>query len=69
LEGVKVRDVIKLIERDGWRLDRQRGSHRIYRHNSKRGIVVVAGARGNDVRAGTLGSIIRQAGMKGTGRD
>jgi predicted RNA binding protein YcfA (HicA-like mRNA interferase family) len=62
---MKVRDAIKLIERDGWRLDRQRGSHRIYTHNSKRGTVTVAGARGDDLRAGTLGSILRQAGMKG----
>jgi predicted RNA binding protein YcfA (HicA-like mRNA interferase family) len=66
---VKVRDVIELIERDGWRLDRQRGSHHIYNHNSKQGIVVMAGAHGSDVPAGTLGSILRQAGMKGTGRD
>lgn len=66
---MKVREVIKLIERDGWQLERQRGSHRIYRHGSKQGIVVVAGARGRDVRAGTLGGILRQAGMKGSGRD
>jgi predicted RNA binding protein YcfA (HicA-like mRNA interferase family) len=66
---VKVRDVIKLIERDGWQLDHQRGSHRIYCHSSKRGTVTVAGARGSDVTTGTLGSILRQTGMKGTGRD
>jgi len=64
-ERMKVRDVIKLIEQDGWRLDRQRGSHRIYCHESKRGTVTVAGARGDDLRTGTLGSILRQAGMKG----
>jgi predicted RNA binding protein YcfA (HicA-like mRNA interferase family) len=64
-EHVKVRDAIKLIERDGWRLDRQRGSHRIYRHESKRGTVTVAGARGDDVPAGTIANIFRQAGMKG----
>ncbi len=64
-----MREVIKLIERDGWQLERQRGSHRIYCHGSKPGTVTVAGARGSDVRAGTLGNILRQAGMKGTGRD
>jgi predicted RNA binding protein YcfA (HicA-like mRNA interferase family) len=62
---MKVRDAIKLIERDGWRFARQRGSHRIYCHRSKRGTVTVAGARGDDVPAGTLASILRQAGMKG----
>jgi predicted RNA binding protein YcfA (HicA-like mRNA interferase family) len=66
---VKVRDVIKLIERDGWRYERQRGSHRIYRRDSERGTVTVAGARGSDLRAGTLASILRQAGMKGADRD
>jgi predicted RNA binding protein YcfA (HicA-like mRNA interferase family) len=62
---MKVRDVIKQIERDGWRLERQRGSHRIYRHPEKPGTVTVAGARGKDVQPGTLYNIFWQAGMKG----
>jgi predicted RNA binding protein YcfA (HicA-like mRNA interferase family) len=62
---VKVRDVIKLIERDGWRFERQRGSHRIYRHPTKPGTVTVAGARGRDLPTGTLENILWQAGMKG----
>ncbi len=62
---MKVRDVIKRIEADGWRLDRQRGSHRIYRHPEKPGTVTVAGARGKDVQAGTLYNIMWQAGMRG----
>jgi predicted RNA binding protein YcfA (HicA-like mRNA interferase family) len=40
---VKYREVVRLIEQDGWRLDRQRGSHRLYRHETKRGTVTVAG--------------------------
>jgi predicted RNA binding protein YcfA (HicA-like mRNA interferase family) len=47
---VKVRDVIRLIETDGWRFERQRGSHRIYRHPTKPGTVTVAGGRGEDVK-------------------
>jgi predicted RNA binding protein YcfA (HicA-like mRNA interferase family) len=34
---MKVRQVIKRIEADGWRLVRQRGSHRQYKHPTKPG--------------------------------
>ncbi|MBA3606912.1 MAG: type II toxin-antitoxin system HicA family toxin [Chthoniobacterales bacterium] len=47
---MKVREAIKLIEEDGWYLDRTRGSHRLYKHSSKRGLVTIsrvfAGLRG-----------------------
>jgi predicted RNA binding protein YcfA (HicA-like mRNA interferase family) len=66
---VKVRQVIRLIERDGWQFERQRGSHRIYRHPVKSGTVTVAGARNKDLQAGTLGNILWQAGMKGSQSD
>jgi predicted RNA binding protein YcfA (HicA-like mRNA interferase family) len=65
---MKVRDVIRRIESDGWALERQRGSHRIYRHPQKPGTVTVAGARGKDVPSGTLGNLLRQAGLKGQER-
>jgi predicted RNA binding protein YcfA (HicA-like mRNA interferase family) len=61
---MKVRDVIRRIEEDGWRYERQRGSHRIYRHPSKPGTVTIAGRPSQDIQAGTLGSILRQAGLK-----
>jgi predicted RNase H-like HicB family nuclease len=38
---MKVRDAIKLVEADGWRLTRTRGSHRQYRHGTKPGTVQV----------------------------
>jgi predicted RNA binding protein YcfA (HicA-like mRNA interferase family) len=62
---MKVRDVIRRIEDDGWRFERRRGSHRVYKHPVKRGAVIVAGKPGDDVSAGILGSILRQAGLKG----
>src|SRR5260370_21564866 len=40
---MKVREVIKLIEADGWRMVRQRSSHRQYHHPTKPGTVTVAG--------------------------
>jgi len=41
--AMKVRAIIKLIEEDGWYLDRTRGSHRQYRHDQKKGGVTIAG--------------------------
>jgi predicted RNA binding protein YcfA (HicA-like mRNA interferase family) len=58
---VKVRDVIKLIEADGWYLVVTKGSHRQYKHPSKPGRVTIAGHPGHDLAAGTLNSIIKQA--------
>jgi predicted RNA binding protein YcfA (HicA-like mRNA interferase family) len=65
---VKVREAIRLIEDDGWRFARQRGSHRIYKHPSKHGTVTVSGKRADDLRVGTLKSIYRQARLKGLGQ-
>ena len=63
---LKYRELIRLIEDDGWRLDRQRGSHMQYRHPNKPGTVTVAaGGRMNDeVPTGTRNSILRQAGLR-----
>ncbi len=60
---MKVRDVIKLIEADGWYFLRQRGSHRQYRHAATPGKVTVAGKPSEEMAPGTLGSIFRQAGI------
>ena len=58
---MKIRDVIKLIEDDGWFLVATRGSHRQYKHMSKVGRVTIAGHPGDDVSLGTLNSIRKQA--------
>ena len=58
---MKLRDVVKVLEEDGWRLDRQVGSHRQYRHPTKAGTVTIAGQLGKDAKPGTLGSIWKQA--------
>ena len=59
----KVRDAIRLIERDGWFLVRTRGSHRQYKHPVKRGLVTVPGARSDDLPPGTWSSVLKQAGL------
>ena len=60
---MKVREVIWLLEQDGWRLERQRGSHRQFRHPVKPGVVTVAGKGSRDLAVGTLKSIFKQAGV------
>jgi predicted RNA binding protein YcfA (HicA-like mRNA interferase family) len=61
---MKVREAIKLIEKDGWYLARTRGSHRQYKHAAKRGLVTIAGKPGDDLAPGTANSILKQAGLK-----
>ncbi|TRV15607.1 MAG: addiction module toxin, HicA family [Microcystis flos-aquae Mf_WU_F_19750830_S460] len=46
---MKVRDVLKRLETDGWYQIRMRGSHRILAHETKSGIVVVPGKPGDDI--------------------
>jgi len=61
---VKVRDVVSLIESDGWVQVRTKGSHRQFQHPTKPGLVTVAGKPGVDVPPGTLNSVLKQAGLK-----
>jgi predicted RNA binding protein YcfA (HicA-like mRNA interferase family) len=63
---MKVREVIRLLEQDGWRHVRTRGSHRQYQHSVKPGTVTVAGKPSIDVPPGTLNSILKSAGLKKT---
>jgi predicted RNA binding protein YcfA (HicA-like mRNA interferase family) len=60
---VTVREVVKLIETDGWCLARQRGSHAQYKHPTKPGLVTVAGKPTKELGPKTLKSILRQAGL------
>lgn len=61
---MKVKEVIKLIEQDGWFQVAQRGSHRQFKHNGKPGRVTIAGKLSKDMPTGTLNSILKQAGLK-----
>jgi predicted RNA binding protein YcfA (HicA-like mRNA interferase family) len=62
---MKVRDVIRRLEADGWYLAATRGSQRQFKHPTKRGRVTVAGKPGDDLPPGTLNSIWKQAGLEG----
>jgi predicted RNA binding protein YcfA (HicA-like mRNA interferase family) len=58
---MKVRDVIKQLETDGWYLARTKGSHRQFKHPQKTGLVTVSGKPSDDLAVGTLHSIWKQA--------
>jgi predicted RNA binding protein YcfA (HicA-like mRNA interferase family) len=61
---MKVKDLIRLIESHGWIRVRMRGSHRQYKHPRKSGTVTVSGKPNVEVPPGTLGSALKQAGLK-----
>ncbi|MFO7476819.1 MAG: type II toxin-antitoxin system HicA family toxin [Methyloceanibacter sp.] len=61
---MKVRDVIRLLESEGWYLVATRGSHRQYRHLAKPGRVTIAGKPSDDIAPGALNSILKQSGLK-----
>jgi predicted RNA binding protein YcfA (HicA-like mRNA interferase family) len=61
---MKVRDIMKLIETDGWYLVVTKGSHRQYKHPTKLGRVTIAGNPNDDLAPGTLNSILKQAKLK-----
>ncbi len=61
---MKVREILAIIEDDGWHLVRTRGSHRQFKHDTKPGLVTVSGKPSDDLAPGTLNSILKQAGLK-----
>jgi predicted RNA binding protein YcfA (HicA-like mRNA interferase family) len=58
---VKVREIVRELEEEGWLQTRQAGSHRQFRHPTKPGTVTVPGRMGDELAKGTVGSIVRQA--------
>jgi predicted RNA binding protein YcfA (HicA-like mRNA interferase family) len=60
---LKVGEMIKLIEADGWQHVRTRGSHRQFVHPSKPGVVTIAGKPSATLPPGTENSILKQAGL------
>jgi predicted RNA binding protein YcfA (HicA-like mRNA interferase family) len=61
---MKVREIIKLIEDDGWYLVRTRGSHRQFKHPAKPGKATVAGKPSHTLHPDTEQSILKQAGLR-----
>ncbi len=62
---MKVSEIIKLIVKDGWYEARQKGSHKQFKHPTKKGLVTIACHKMSDeIAYGTLGSILKQAQIK-----
>jgi len=64
---MKVRELIKSLQDDGWQQVRMRGSHRQFRHRAKPGTITVAGKLGADIPRGTLAAILKDADLKQKG--
>jgi predicted RNA binding protein YcfA (HicA-like mRNA interferase family) len=58
---MKVREAIKLVEADGWYLIKTEGSHRQYKHATKKGRVTIAGHPSVELHPKTLKRIKEQA--------
>ena len=61
---MKVREVLRMLQDDGWFLVATRGSHRQFKHTGKLGRVTVPGKPSDDLAPGTLNSILKQSGLK-----
>jgi len=61
---VKVREIIRRLQEDGWSQISQKGCHRQFEHPTKPGKVTVPGHPADDVPLGTFKSILRQAGLE-----
>ena len=61
---MKVSEILRLLRQDGWYVAATSGSHRQLKHPKKPGRVTVAGKPSSDLAAGTLNSILKQAGLK-----
>ncbi|MEN8768681.1 MAG: type II toxin-antitoxin system HicA family toxin [Candidatus Arcticimaribacter sp.] len=55
--------LIKILQKEGWQLVRTKGSHHHFKHPTRKGIVTVPHPK-KDIPKGTVGSILRQAGLK-----
>lgn len=62
MKRMSSREVIKMLEADGWREARVKGDHHHFRHPTKPGTVTVPHPK-KDIPLGTLRSILKQAGL------
>ena len=63
---MKVSALLRVLHDDGWFLVATRGSHRQFKHATKPGRVTVPGKPRDDLAPGTLNSILKQAGLRGS---
>lgn len=64
MKRYKVSEILKMLGKEGWYIDRQKGSHRQLKHPSKPGLVTVNGKPSDTLDQDLLNSIWKQAGWK-----
>jgi predicted RNA binding protein YcfA (HicA-like mRNA interferase family) len=57
---MKVREVIRLLEKRGWVEMRAGGSHRHFKHSEKPSLITVPGNEGKELAPGALNDILRR---------
>ena len=60
---MKVREVIRLLEKNGWKKMRSRGSHHHFKHEDHPWVITVPGSEGKELAPGTLNAILKKAGL------
>ena len=61
---MKIKEILKILKKEGWFLARTKGSHRQYKHPEKTGLVTISGKLSDEIAKGTLNSIYKQARLK-----
>lgn len=64
MKVIKVSAILDALQADGWQLVHQVGSHRQFKHPTKKGKVTVNGKKSGDVWGDLLKSIEKQSGLK-----
>ena len=64
MKRYKVSEVLDMLKADGWYLDRQKGSHRQFKHPTKKGVVTVNGKPSEVLSQFLLNNIFKQAGFR-----
>ena len=64
MKKLKVAEVLKLLIDDGWYLADQKGSHRQFKHSTKKGRVTVNGKPSETLEQFLLNIIFKQAGWR-----
>ena len=62
LPALKPKEVLRLLQREGFVVHHVSGSHYVLKHPGKKHLRVTLPWYGRDLKRGTLGSIIQQAG-------
>lgn len=64
MKRLKVKEVIKILKKDGWYLHNTKGSHRQFKHNIKKGKVTINSKDSDTLDQFLLNSIFMQAQIK-----